>query len=255
MKYWLLGVACVLSAAAVLTLRELDPPAARILLFALYIVPSLACIVTAFAYGAHDRLRWAWLSVGAGYAVAFASKAFVGDSNDELASMSAAHVAVWAACIVAFNLGTTTGLILFARVWSGTGMIPPWRRWATAGFFVLAMLLGYGNLVRALKLLMPPTAVGIGAFASVGGDIISITLIGPIFATMIALRGGVLARPWIFLFISVFFWLLDNLAPVTAHGVGIVIDGIVRPIAITSGAAAAVAQLWVKREVRAGFVE
>jgi hypothetical protein len=83
------------------------------------------------------------------------------------------------------------------------------------------------------------------------GDIVSITLIGPIFATMIALRGGVLARPWIFLFASVLFWLLNNLPPLLPANVANIYDGIVRPAAITFAAAAAIAQLWVKRDLRA----
>jgi hypothetical protein len=249
-KYWILGVACVLYGVMVALLRHFDPSAARIALFAAYALTAIAGFVTALSYGARDRLRSAWLAFAGGYAIAFISKTVVGDFAG-LGNAAPLRQAIGSVFIGLFNAGTVAGLALFASVWSGTGMAPPWRRWATISFFVVALAVGIPNLRVALSLLSPLRPVGIGGMASVVGDVISITLIGPIFATMIALRGGVLARPWIFLFASVLCWLLNNLPPVLPADVAIIYDGVVRPAAITFAAAAAIAQLWVKRDLRA----
>jgi hypothetical protein len=249
-RYWLLGAACVLYGVMVALLRHFDPPAARIALFAAYLLAALTGLVTAMSYRARDRLRWAWLAIAAGYAVAFVSKTVLGDNADILRA-GTARQATWSLSIVLFNAGIVAGLSLFARVWSGTGMAPPWRLRATLGFFVVAIAIGIPNGRAAVALLHPVQPLAIGVAASVLGDIVSITLIGPIFATMVALRGGVLARPWIFLFASVLCWLVNNLPPLLPANVATIYDGIVRPAAITFAAAAAVAQLWVKRELRA----
>jgi hypothetical protein len=41
-------------------------------------------------------------------------------------------------------------------------------------------------------------------------DIASIALIGPLFATAVAMRGGLLVWPWALQFASCLAWLLDN---------------------------------------------
>lgn len=250
MKYWILGVACVLYGVMVALLRHFDPAAARIALFAAYAMPAVAGITTALSYGARDRLRWAWLVFASGYGLGFLSKVVIGDLAENLHAATSRQAA-WSLFVIGFNSCSVTGLALFSRVWSGTGMAPEWRRWATLGFFVVAIAIGIPNARNALALFQLNGPIGIGGFASVVGDVISVTLIGPIFATMIALRGGVLARPWIFLFASVLCWMLNNLPPVLPTDVAVFYDGIVRPSAITFAAAAAIAQLWIKRDLRA----
>ena len=250
MKYWLLGVACVLYGVVVALLRHFDPPAARVALFVAYALPAIACAFTAASYGERDRLRWAWVLYGAGYGIAFLSKWLIGDLAD-LVHLGVARQATWALFIIVFNACGVTALALFARVWSGTGMAPEWRTRATIGFFIVAIVIGIPNAHQAIGLLSPFRPIAFGGIASVLGDVISITLIGPIFATMIALRGGALARPWIFLFASTLCWLLNNLPVVMPTNAALIADGIVRPAAITFAAAAAIAQLWVKRDLRA----
>jgi hypothetical protein len=249
-KYWLLGVACVLYGVVVALLRHFDPAAARLALFAAYALPAVAGIVTAMSYGARDRLRWAWLVYASGYGLGFLGKLIIGDLAENLHA-TASHQAIWSLFVFCFNACGVAGLALFARVWSGTGMAPPWRHRATLVFLVLALAIGIPNARNAMGLLSPISPIAFGAIASIIGDIVSIALIGPIFATVIALRGGVLARPWIFLFASVLCWLLNNLPPVLPANVAPFYDGIVRPAAITFAAAAAIAQLWVKHDLRA----
>jgi hypothetical protein len=251
-KYWMLGAACVVWGIVVAVLRKVDPGAARIALFASYLVPTFACAATATTYGARDRLRWAWIVFAAGYGVAFVSKTVIGDLSD-VADAAAGRQLIWSLFIVMFNAGTVGGLVLFASVWSGTGMAPPWRRWATLGFFALAMVVAIPQFHRTAGLIATSKLIAIGGTASVVGDIFSITLIGPIFATMIALRGGVLARPWIFIFASVLCWLINNVPPLLPGEIANYYDGVVRPAAITFAGAAGIAQIWVQREVRASL--
>jgi hypothetical protein len=251
-KYWVLGAACVLWGVIVALVRHVDPAVGRWVMFATYLVPAIACTVAALSYGPRDRLRWAWFAFAAGYAIAFVSKTIVGDLVETVRAPDARQL-TWSLFILAFNVCTVIAPAIFASVWSGTGVAPPWRRWATLGFFLLAILIAIpqGHVVLGLMATRKPIAIG--GVASLLGDISSITLIGPIFATMIALRGGVLARTWIFLFLSVSLWLLNNLSLLLPPTVSFVYDGVVRGTAMTLTAAAAVAQLWVQREVRASL--
>jgi hypothetical protein len=76
---------------------------------------------------------------------------------------------------------------------------------------------------------------------------------GPIFATAIALRGGVLMRPWLFLFAGTFFWLIDDFVILLPRPLALDLDIVVRPMAVLLGGAAALVQLWIKREVSSGL--
>jgi hypothetical protein len=251
-KYWVLGAACLFWGVMLALVRHLDPAVGRWAMYATYLVPAVACSVAALSYGPRDLLRWAWLAFAAGYAIAFVSKTIVGDLVEQVRASDGRQL-TWSLFIVAFNACTVAAPALFARVWSGTGMAPPWRRWATLGFFVLGILIAVPQGHVAFGLMATRKPIAIGAAASLLGDVSSITLIGPIFATMIALRGGVLARTWIFLFASVSLWLLNNLNLLLPMHVGFVYDGIVRGTAMTLTAAAAITQLWVQREVRASL--
>jgi hypothetical protein len=89
----------------------------------------------------------------------------------------------------------------------------------------------------------------------VTGDVISIALVGPIFATAIALRGGVLMRPWAFLFAAAIAWIIDDLTPLMPQALARDLDIFARPLAVMLDAAAALAQFWVKREIAGDFRE
>jgi hypothetical protein len=252
MKYWLLGAACVAYAIVVAVIFHFAGPTANLFMFSTYAMASVAGVVTAFAYAPRDLLRWAWLTFGAAYGIAFLSKAFIGDSTD-LASFSYARSVLWSISIILFNVGMCTALALFARVWSGTGLSPPWRRWATLAFAAVALAIDHASLIAATRSLLTLQPQAFGQFASVTGDVVAIALVGPIFATMVALRGGMLGRPWLFLFLSILCWVLDDATPVMPMALALNVDIFVRPLALAFGVAAAVAQLWVTREVRAGL--
>ena len=252
MKYWLLVAACVASALALLAAAHLAPDVARFGLFACYGLTGVAGIVTAFNYTSRDRLRWAWLAFGAGYLAAFASKVFIGDGF-AVTMMSPPRVVAWSIVVTVFNIALVTAFALFARAWTGTGMAPAWLRWATVVFLVIALAVDAKSLLAGGRAMLAGQAWAFGFVASVAGDIAVITLVGPIFATAIALRGGVLMRPWLFLFVASVSWIAVDVLGVLPLEMRRDPDMLLRPLAVLFGGAAAVAQLLVRRDVRASL--
>jgi hypothetical protein len=250
MKYWLLVAACVASALGLLAAAHLAPGVARLGLFACYGLTGVAALVTAFSYTPRDRLRWAWLAFGAGYVAAFASKVFIGDGF-AVTQMSPARVVAWSIVVILFNIALVAAFALFARVWTGTGMGPPWLRRATVIFLVIALAVDAESLLTGGRAMLAGQPWAFGFVASVAGDITVITLVGPIFATAIALRGGLMMRPWLFLFVASACWIGVDVLAVLPLEIRRDPDMVLRPLAVLFGGAAAVAQLLVKRDVRA----
>jgi hypothetical protein len=255
MKYWLLAAACVAYALVLLVVTQLSPSLARSGLVATYGLSGLAGIATAFSFAPRDRLRWAWLSFGAGYSIAFASKIFVGDGT-ALAQMSTVRVILWSVTVFLLNLGSVTAFVLFARAWSGTGMAPAWQRRATLVFLAVALLIDTQSLLHAGQAILAGQPSGFGLFASVTGDIVALTLVGPIFTTAVALRGGLLSRPWLFLFAAAVCWMFEDIVPILPNNELVRdLDIMMRSMAVLLGGAAAVAQLMVRRDVRLSLRE
>jgi hypothetical protein len=252
MKYWLIVAACVAYALGLLAAAHLAPEAARVGLFACYGLAGAAGVVTAFSYTARDRLRWAWLAFGSGYLIAFTSKFFIADGLGIL-QMSTAQALAWSTIVVLFNASMVTAFVLFARAWSGTGMAPAWRGRATLVFLAIALAVDAKGLLTGGRAMLAGQPWAIGFVASAAGDIAAITLVGPVFTTAIALRGGILMRPWLFLFVACAFWLSDDVIAVLPAELRRDPDMVLRALAILLGAGAAVAQVLVKRDVRASL--
>jgi hypothetical protein len=253
MKYWLLALGCVVYGLVLLALYHLASPAtARLGLYAGYALAAAAAVATGLSYAPRDRLRWAWLAFGTGYFIAFLSKVFVADSTT-VAGASTGRAIVWATMIFLLNCGSVTALVLFSRVWTGTGLAPPWRGRATLAFLALALIIGGQNLYANARAMLSLNPQAFGFFSSSAGDVIGIALIGPIFATAIALRGGLLMRPWLFLFCAAMCWIVDDALAILPQDLAFNIDIVVRTLAVLLGGAAALAQLLVKREVAAGL--
>jgi hypothetical protein len=169
--------------------------------------------------------------------------------------MSPGQAAAWSTMVVLFNACMVTAFVLFARAWSGTGMAPPWRGRATVVFLGMALAVDAKSLLNGGRAVLAGQPWAIGYVASAAGDIAAITLVGPVFATAIALRGGILMRPWLFLFVGCAFWLSVDVIAVLPAELRRDPDMLLRALAILLGAAAAVAQVVVKRDVRASLGE
>lgn len=252
MKFPLLIAGCVVYSLAMLVALHVAPSVAHLGLFAVYVFTGVAGVVTGLSYTRRDRLRWAWLLFGGGYLVAFAGKLFVGD-NTSLPSMTPERRALWSAAVIVLNVSSVVALALFARVWSGTGLSPRWRLRATLAFVAMALLLNGANLVNTVRLMSTGEPAAFGILSSAVGDLVAIALVGPIFATMLQLRGGILMRPWLLLFLASVCWVIVDAIGAVPRQLALDIDIVVRPLAVLFGGAAAVAQLWVKQQVRGGL--
>jgi hypothetical protein len=252
MKYWLLGVACAVYAVATTVMSHLSPPLGRALLTATYAFAGVASCVIALEYGRKDLLRSAWLLFGASFVVAFVSKIFVG----ELApTFSPQRQAVWSAFVAVLNVGSVAAFWMFALVWKDSAMVPPWRRRATMLFFLAALAMNARGLYVYARDMIALTPAAFGEFIGVLGDVVSLTLAGPVFATAIALRGGLLMRPWMFLFAASVAWMIDDLTVVVPRPLVHDVDVLARSLAVLLGGAAALAQDWARRDIRAAMSE
>ncbi|HEX4462730.1 MAG TPA: hypothetical protein VIA18_32365 [Polyangia bacterium] len=254
MKYALLGgsvVACAL--LALLASLTFSPPLAEFLCAASYGLASVMGLLNAANYGRHDRLRWAWLCFGLGYLFGFASAVAFGTRPDA-ERMTTLAVTLWNLCVLFLNVFLVASEAWFARMWSNTGLAPPGRLGATIVFLALALLFDGKAALHDIGLLAHGNVRALSDLTSLTTDIISIGLVGPIFATVIALRGGLLVRPWIFLFLSSFAWLLDDATVLLPHHAAAA-DLFTRVLAVQFAFAAAMAQRLVRADLSAAMAK
>ena len=250
MKYALLGggvVACAL--LTLLASLTFSPPLAEFLCVSSYGLASAMGLLNAASYARHDRLRWAWLCFGLGYLFGFCSAVAFG-TRPEAETMSTLAVTLWNICVLLLNVFLVASEAWFARMWSDTGLAPPGRLGATLGFLALALVFDGKAALTDLTQLSHGHIRALSDFISLVTDITSIGLVGPIFATVIALRGGLLVRPWIFLFLSSFAWLLDDATVLLPHHAAAA-DLFARVLAVQLAFAAAMAQRMVRADLSA----
>lgn len=253
MKYALLGGAVVFWALLALSASLwFSPTLAELLCVTSYGLTCVMGLVNAAGFARHDRLRWAWLCFGLGYLFGFATSVSFG-TRPEPETMSAMAVTLWNVAVLLLNVFLVASEAWFARMWSDTGLAPPGRLGATLGFLALALLVDGQAALTDLTLLGHGDIRALADFVSLVTDIASIGLVGPIFATVIALRGGLLVRPWIFLFLSSFCWLLDDATVLLPHSAAPAADLFTRVLAVQFAFAAALAQRLVRRDLSAAL--
>lgn len=251
MKYRLLAAAPFVYAAAVALAAEwLPAPVWRAGFAASYGLAAVASLATALLFGRGDRLRWAWLFLGLSYAIGFASRVAIG-ADTGTAVMSPWLGTVWSALTIGLNVAGLAGEVALARVWSGTGLAPAWRWHVTLVMLALGLLVDGKAVLDTGQAMLHGDRQSIGLLVSTVCDIASIALVGPIFATMLALRGGLLVYPWAFLFACSLAWLLDDATVLLSGKLFARADLICRLVATQFGVAAALAQRWVTASLAA----
>jgi hypothetical protein len=209
-------------------------------------------LIGAFSFGRGDRLRWAWLLmasyavIGVGKVLLWGSPRHVGPAMGLLPNTQTAFAS--GAATILLNVFAVAGLALFARVWHGTGLTPPWRGRATLVAFAIAVAMGGVPVWRDIHMIAAGQTIRVGGLASSLGDIASITLMGPVLVTAIAMRGGLLVWPWTLLTVSSIAWLLfDAVQLVPASLIPVSDLGTVMAATLTCGAAG-LAHRWVVSE-------
>jgi hypothetical protein len=170
---------------------------------------TVVCVVTARRIGFGDRLAVAWLSFGISQFFLLVTGLYVGDTTRTMnVNFPPTVEFIRNSFTFAANLFNVIAYVLFARVWSGTGLQPRWR-WLATVLSILAAVAVAGHTAWG-DLLLARTLHGdaFGNLFSDVGDIISLSIIGPLAVTAIALRGGALAWPWTLLTLSSCAWLV-----------------------------------------------
>jgi hypothetical protein len=213
-SYRALTVAATALALAAATLLAILPSPQRstaLVVISLIVSGSVtvASMLTARRIGWRDRLGWAWIAFGLAHVSLFATTLLVGDTTRTVtATLTPTIEWIRNSFTFAANLFSVISFVLFARVWSGTGLVPEWRWLATLLSFAVTLLVAGRTTWADLLLARSMNLDGIGNLLSDLGDIICFTIIGPVAATAIALRGGALAWAWLLLTLSSLAWLV-----------------------------------------------
>jgi hypothetical protein len=258
-KFPALVIACAVIVAVACVVFVLLPPPhnwelARYATLFSYSAAVVGAAIGARSFGRGDRLRWAWVlmasyaAIGVGKVLLWASPRHIGPAMGLLPQSQTALTNGVATILL--NGFSVTGLALFARVWHGTGLTPPWRGRITLAAFVLAMAMGGLPVWRDIQMIASGQTLRVGGLASSLGDIAAITLMGPVLVTAIAMRGGALVWPWTILTLSSIAWLMFDAVQLLPLSLVPVFDlGTVMAATLTSGAAG-IAHSWAVRDSR-----
>jgi len=250
LKFVLLGLATLVLAAVLTAVPYISPEhwdeRVHLCVGIAYALGSAGALTGMLAFRAADRMRLAWLGVGGGV---FFGLVKIGLWTAPLHNAphsvpGPALFSVLVALTVVINVSCVWGLSIFVRAWTGTGMVPPWYRLAAIGAFAIGALIAGPSLVNDLR-----DSFGgkffIGATISDFSDIICITLIGPLLATAIWMRGGLLVYPYLLLAASSAAWLSYDAGWRFAPQYGQVTDAFFSSLAVICIGAAGVAHRWV----------
>lgn len=250
MKYALLTLLTVVYAALTLAAHLwMAPGVSLTMLHISYGAAGVMALINAAGYARNDRLFAAWLCFGIGYSIGLAIT-ILGNGRIDPTHLTTFDLLLWNVGMLLFNIILLGGEFMFARIWSNSGLTPPGRLGATLGFLTLGLLLDAHAAYQDFALVIGGDMRAFGELVSVVTDIASIGLLGPIVTTAIALRGGLIVRPWLFLFASSFVWLLDD-ATILWGDRGHQADFALRVLASGLAFAAALAQRMSRKDLRA----
>lgn len=216
MKF-VLGVGAVAVAAALLTfLPYALPPDGWLIATKIgsdfgYAAMALGALRGALAFSRGDVLRRAWLFVCASGTVGFLTSLFSGPplrTFPDLFTGSPRDMLAGGVADLLLNITIVVGLLLFVRAWNATGLVPPWQRPATMLAFAIGLGVAGPSLWHDVHAALAGSQPAIGSAISDLGDIASMTLIGPLFASAIWMRGGALVGPYIYLTCYAISWLI-----------------------------------------------
>jgi hypothetical protein len=200
---------------AVVVFFQLTAPASRDMLSHNMAIGTSLSVVLCSLYaarvvGVRARLGGAWVAFAVAHVLlTLAGIVFPGPQG--LAAMSRGMKLFFPFGLASYNVAWIVAVVLFARVWSGTGLVPRWRPIATLVAGVLALAVAAPALMHNLQGARHLDPLAAGFVISDVTDIVSVTIIGPILVTALMLRGGALVWTWMLLCLSSLAWLLNDI--------------------------------------------
>ncbi|MEW6364336.1 MAG: hypothetical protein AB1714_06815 [Acidobacteriota bacterium] len=174
----------------------------------------LGCLAVALKFGKGDYPRRAWTLVGLSLLLFAVNDIFFRSIVPKLLGDSLAN-AVSGFVVAVGNVSFILGGVILARTWASIGFTfpgRPWARWLLYGAAIAVTLVLVGpSVILGLRNTLDGNFTMwevVTDMVSGLGDLIILSLIGPILLIALSLRGGVVRWPWIFLTLVLAGWLL-----------------------------------------------
>ena len=249
MKFVLLALATV-GLAALLTAAPYATSdwyaAVHITVGIAYALGACGALAGVLAFRRGDRMRLAWLGVGSGAFLGLVKICIWTAPLHQTvrAAPGSTLLSILVVLTVMINVGSVWGLAIFVQSWRGTGLAPPWYGRAALAAFTIGAIIAGPSLVSDVRDSLGGRLL-LGAIVSDAADIISITLMGPLVATAVWMRGGLLVWPYSLLAADITSWLLYDTGWRFAPQYGNLTDTFFASLAVLFLGAAGLAHRWV----------
>jgi hypothetical protein len=219
----------------------------------LRLLAATGCFMAASVFEGGDRLRRAWLWLGAGTLLILTRdvlRLFAPFSE----SSDAQAVGILTALAILSNLCQLAGIWMLARSWRLVTLEMPGGRAGMAAIAVVTAAVALGvagpGALQAMRSVADGHWDDLVLVASALVDIVTLCLIVPLLLTAMALRGGLFFWPWALITGSRLSWLLYDAAVALASRSGLPLPDLFRGLAQNLLCAAGLAQFLVVRHVR-----
>ena len=169
---------------------------------------AAACVAAAMRYAAGERLHAAWLLLALNLVLLLVKDVLFGPQLHLHLPLPGAR----AALVMSGNAATVVAMLLLAGALRATGFaeLVSRRRQVVAQLASIALALATTGWAFSVNLasLRHGTPGAAEHLASDVGDFLTFSLIAPLALVTVALRGGALFWPWLFLVLSKVCWML-----------------------------------------------
>jgi hypothetical protein len=174
---------------------------------------AAGCFIAASQFDRGDYMRRAWMLIGLAYAQLLANALLFGSVSRAGARELSSEAAILSGFIVvAANASIVIGAMMVAHAWKVAGLslmvTSATRRLVTLASASTGLLVAGPALVSSVQALLGGHLDALTHVASALGDIATLSVLGPILLTALALRGGALAWPWSMLVVGTLGWLV-----------------------------------------------
>jgi hypothetical protein len=219
------------------------------------ILAAVGCFAAASGFGRGDRLRRAWLWLGAGTVAILLRDVLRLFPAFQAASAGREAQAVLTGLGILANVALLAGIWGLARSWSMAVVPVPGSRFRLAIVAVVSAVLALAvagpAAAESARVLSGGDWNALVLLVSAVADILSLCLIAPLLLTAVSLRGGLFSWPWGLITASQVSWLLYDAAAALSSGPsGFPLPDVFRGLAENFLFAAGMAQFFVVRHVR-----